>query len=123
MGAYIDIVFDGPPSHESGRFVEVEDQKGYSIARGEWVQRDDGYWVLRLPDPAEVDRLMSCLADRDMDEARLQATAEADVERWKVNANNALMGREEARAEVKRLREAIANYLDDAIDAKALRHA
>lgn len=27
----VDIVFDGPPSHKSGRFVEVEDQDGKSI--------------------------------------------------------------------------------------------
>ncbi len=46
----IDIVFDGPPSHESGRFVEVEDNSGASINFGEWVERDDGYWVLRIPD-------------------------------------------------------------------------
>ena len=45
----IDIVFDGPPSHESGRFVEVENQDGHSISVGEWIERDDGYWVLRLP--------------------------------------------------------------------------
>ena len=53
---YIDIVFDGPPSHESGRFVEVEDATGRSIRFGEWVERADGYWVLRLPlcDPNEV---------------------------------------------------------------------
>lgn len=48
-GAYIDIVFDGPPSHHAGRFVEVEDDRGVSIRVGSWVQRDDGYWVLRLP--------------------------------------------------------------------------
>jgi len=46
----IDIVFDGPPSHESGRFVEVENSKGESIKFGEWIERDDGYWVLRIPD-------------------------------------------------------------------------
>jgi hypothetical protein len=45
---YIDIVFDGPPSHETGRFVEVEDPKGKSIGIGEWIQRRDGYWVLRI---------------------------------------------------------------------------
>ena len=45
---YVDIVFDGPPSHESGRFVEVEDQLGRSIHFGRWVKREDGYWVLRL---------------------------------------------------------------------------
>lgn len=44
----IDVVFDGPPSHESGRFVEVEDMAGKSISVGEWIKRDDGYWVLRF---------------------------------------------------------------------------
>lgn len=50
-GRRIDIVFDGPPSHESGRFVEVEDADGRSIEVGDWIHRDDHYWVLRLPDP------------------------------------------------------------------------
>lgn len=45
----IDVVFDGPPSHESGRFVEVEDESGKSVNCGEWVERDDGYWALRIP--------------------------------------------------------------------------
>jgi hypothetical protein len=45
---HIDIVFDGPPSHESGRFVEVENDQGASIGLGEWVQRADGYWCLRI---------------------------------------------------------------------------
>jgi len=44
----IDIVFDGPPSHVSGRFVEVEDEQGRGINVGEWIQRADGYWVLRF---------------------------------------------------------------------------
>lgn len=48
---YIDIVFDGPPSAISGRFVEVEDHDGHGIKVGEWVHRTDGYWVLRLPKP------------------------------------------------------------------------
>ena len=50
MTDYIDIVFDGPPSHESGRFVEVEDRFGRSINFGTWVEREDGYWVLRIED-------------------------------------------------------------------------
>lgn len=45
---YTDIVFDGPPAHESGRFVEVEDASGASIEFGEWVERADGYWALRV---------------------------------------------------------------------------
>lgn len=48
MSEYIDIVFDGPPSHESGRFVEVENDQGRSIKFGVWVERDDGFWALRI---------------------------------------------------------------------------
>ena len=44
----VDIVFDGPPGPESGRFVEVESPPGTGIKFGEWVHRDDGYWVLRF---------------------------------------------------------------------------
>ena len=46
--ARVDVVFDGPPSHESGRFVEVENSEGMSINFGDWVHRPDGYWVLRF---------------------------------------------------------------------------
>lgn len=45
---YVDIVFDGPPAAEAGRFVEVEDSQGRGIKFGEWLQRPDGYWVLRI---------------------------------------------------------------------------
>ena len=44
----IDVVFDGPPDHESGRFIEVEDANGKSITIGEWIKRGDGNWALRL---------------------------------------------------------------------------
>lgn len=45
----IDIVLDGPPSHEAGRFVEIEHAlHGHSMNVGQWVERDDGYWVIRL---------------------------------------------------------------------------
>lgn len=44
----ISIVFDGPPGHESGRFVEVENEEGQSIRVGEWRQREDGYWCLDI---------------------------------------------------------------------------
>ena len=44
----IRIIFDGPPSHRSGRFVEVEDAEGRSINAGEWRQREDGLWELRI---------------------------------------------------------------------------
>ena len=48
-GPYIDIICDGPPSHQSGRFVEVENSAGQSISVGQWVERTDGYWALRIP--------------------------------------------------------------------------
>ena len=62
-GPHIDIVFDGPPSHESGRFVEVENERGESINFGEWVERPDGYWVLRfrVADPDLLEELESAV--------------------------------------------------------------
>ena len=46
---FVDIVFDGPPSRESGRFIEVENMSGASVGIGEWVDRGNGYWALRIP--------------------------------------------------------------------------
>jgi hypothetical protein len=48
MADHIDIVFDGPPGPESAGFIEVEDAAGRSIAFGEWIERKDGRWVLRI---------------------------------------------------------------------------
>ena len=48
----IDIVFDGPPGPTAPRFVEVECPPGVGINIGEWLQRDDGFWVLRMSPPA-----------------------------------------------------------------------
>lgn len=45
----IQIVFDGPPGAEAGRFVEVE-ENGRSINFGEWREgHNDGYWYLDIP--------------------------------------------------------------------------
>jgi hypothetical protein len=51
----IQVVFDGPPAHESGRFVEVEED-GKGVNFGEWKQREDGYWVLEFDIPSPPDR-------------------------------------------------------------------
>jgi hypothetical protein len=51
---FLDVVFDGPPSHESGRFVEVEDKNGKSVKVGRWIDRGDGYWTLRIPTLADA---------------------------------------------------------------------
>lgn len=50
---FVDIVFDGPPGKLAGRFVEVENEERASIRLGEWLERDDGFWVLRIPIPDE----------------------------------------------------------------------
>lgn len=47
--SHIDIVFSGPPSRQAPEFIEVENEERKSISFGEWMQRDDGYWVLRIP--------------------------------------------------------------------------
>jgi hypothetical protein len=51
----LDILFDGPPGPEAGRFVEVNDSTGKSVSLGEWIERPDGYWALRIPDPRSLD--------------------------------------------------------------------
>ena len=42
------VVFDGSPGAVSGRFVEVETPDGASVNAGEWHERDDGLWELRI---------------------------------------------------------------------------
>lgn len=64
--AYIDVVFDGPPDHQAGRFVEVEDATGKSIRAGQWIQRTDGYWTLRIAKPQiNAELLAACKAQHD----------------------------------------------------------
>ena len=48
MAEHVHIVFDGPPGPEGNRFIEVEDASGRSIAFGEWIERQDRRWVLRI---------------------------------------------------------------------------
>jgi hypothetical protein len=43
------VVFDRPPSPEAPRFLDVEDDEERLVRFGEWLERDDGAWVLRLP--------------------------------------------------------------------------
>ncbi len=50
----INIVFDGPPGPEAGRFVEVETDEGASICVGEWIERPDGLWALRITELSSV---------------------------------------------------------------------
>ncbi len=57
----INIVFDGPPGHDGGRFVEVETDDGHSMTIGQWLKRTDGCWSLRIenvhiPSPDVINR-------------------------------------------------------------------
>lgn len=44
------VIFDGPPSHESGRFVEVETAdgkgRGPEMTGADWSERPNGMWAL-----------------------------------------------------------------------------
>ena len=45
----IDILFENSPGPGPGCFVEVEQTENrHSMNVGEWIERDDGYCVLRL---------------------------------------------------------------------------
>lgn len=47
--SFIDIVCDAAPGPDGCTFIEVENCNGQSIRYGDWVERGDGYWALRLP--------------------------------------------------------------------------
>lgn len=44
----INVIFSGPPGVKGGRFVEVETDSGASMGIGEWIERPDGFWALRI---------------------------------------------------------------------------
>jgi hypothetical protein len=44
---YLDIVFEG--EIPNARFIETE-RNGKSCKVGEWIERDDGLWALRIVD-------------------------------------------------------------------------
>jgi len=50
----INIIFDGPPGPSSGRFIEVETDSGWSLNVGEWIERPDGLWALRIEQPQPI---------------------------------------------------------------------
>jgi len=56
MNKAINIIFDGPPGPEAGRFVEVETDDGKSINAGEWSKREDGFWNLRITELPSEDK-------------------------------------------------------------------
>lgn len=77
----LDIVFDGPPGPEGPRFVEAE-RRGKSVVAGEWLERDDGRWVLRIdaaaPRRAESSTAQQALESLAEDVARFIRTLRRD---------------------------------------------
>lgn len=57
---HIDILFMSTNGGLDKTFVEIEDSERKSIELGQWIERDDGYTVLRLPD---FRALMAVLSD------------------------------------------------------------
>lgn len=45
-GLFVDIIFDGPPG-----FVRTEDSEGEVVKVGQWIDRGDGTWALRIEAP------------------------------------------------------------------------
>ena len=67
---YIDIVFDGPPGPEAGRFVEVENDEGHGLSFGQWVKREDGCWVLRFDPRNPIKEQSAACPEKGKGEAR-----------------------------------------------------
>lgn len=68
------VVFDGPPGHESGRFVECETADGRSVSVGQWHERPDGFWELRI-----ADRLATLTGPGEVTDAMIDAGCDAWV--------------------------------------------
>lgn len=79
---HYDILFDGPPRPEAGQFVEVEDENGISVRVGEWIERDDGLWTLRIPNYADVEKAARNLYDNRLFARVLDEKAYAPEARW-----------------------------------------
>lgn len=46
---FVDVVFDGGPGPDGGRFVECEDPQGRSVFAGRWLkQAGSEFWALRI---------------------------------------------------------------------------
>ena len=61
------IIFDGPPSHESGRFVETEDSEGHGLGASDhgadWAQQGE-FWALGpFANQNDQDDLLEALRD------------------------------------------------------------
>lgn len=75
MSEKLFVVFDGPPSHESGRFVEVEDDNGRGRGGPEWSRRG-AYWFLGpFVLHADAEALAARVAELEAENAKLRRCA------------------------------------------------
>jgi hypothetical protein len=91
-GQALNVILDGPPGPEAGRFIEIETDDGRSIRAGEWYQRPDGYWALRLacraaqvptgPSLEEVGPLIAWLTEAAVRSADAGASKNAGMLTW-----------------------------------------
>ena len=77
MTGYVDIVFDGPPDPEAGRFVEVENADGSGVKLGNWVERGDGHWALRVT-REDIEEVLGGAAGAITEAQRLQELLTAE---------------------------------------------
>ena len=68
------IVFDGFPSPNGPRFIELEDQNGHSLGIGAWQKREDGHAELVLPSAPAPITTVKLRCDR-LEDLRLAALA------------------------------------------------
>lgn len=65
--AALNFIFENPPCPEGARFVECETDDGKSVNAGEWSQRPDGLWQVRVvfqrqsAQPGSVDEIGKAL--------------------------------------------------------------
>jgi len=69
MSESINIIFDGPPGPSAGRFVEIERDDGTGISIGEWTERPNGFWALRICALSQEDNEQSSIEDCENDDA------------------------------------------------------
>jgi hypothetical protein len=48
MTRFLHFLFDRPPGPEAPRLIEVNDDEGKSVEAGQWEERDDGKWELKV---------------------------------------------------------------------------
>ncbi len=99
------IVFDGPPSHESGRFVEVNDHTGKSVRAGEWIESGQ-FWelVIQSPAPPQPTGEDAELVAEAIDRTALQRAGQAANDASDVSARIQAGGYRANLSDVERLR-------------------